>query len=62
MGLSNRRREDHVRYHNDMLTHVEQAGAELVRKTVGSVLGDLTFCILKDDDVSFLRKFMPISR
>ena len=38
MGLSNHRREDHVRYHNDMPAHVGQDGVELVRKTVGSVL------------------------
>ena len=36
------RREDHARYHNDMPAYVRQAGAELVRKTVRSVLGDLT--------------------
>ena len=36
----NRRRKDHVRYHNDVSTHVGQDGAELVRKTVRSILGD----------------------
>ena len=39
----NRRRKDHVRYHNDMPAHVGQDGAELVRKTVRSLLGDLTY-------------------
>ena len=33
--------DDHVRHHNDMLAHVEQSGAELVRKAVRSILGDL---------------------
>ena len=43
MRPSNHRREDHVRHHNDMPVHVGQAGSELVRKTVRSVLGDLAF-------------------
>ena len=30
MELSNRRREDHVRHHNDMPAYVGQAGVELV--------------------------------
>ena len=42
MGPSNHRREDHVRHHNDVPAHVGQTGAELVRKTVRSILGDLT--------------------
>ena len=43
MGSSNRRREDHVRHHNDMPAHGGQAGAEPGRKTARSVLGDLTY-------------------
>ena len=43
MELSNRRREDHVRHHNDMPAHVGQDGAELIQKTVGSVLDNLTY-------------------
>ena len=39
-----RRREDHVRHHDDMPAHVGQEGAEPVRKTVRHVLDDLTFC------------------
>ena len=42
MGLSNRRREDHVRHHNDLPAHVGRDGVELVRKTVRSVLDNLT--------------------
>ena len=37
-----RRRKDHVQHHNDVSAHVGQDGAELVRKTVRSLLGDLT--------------------
>ena len=39
----NCRRKDHVRHHNDVPAHVGQTGAELVRKTVRSILGDLTY-------------------
>ena len=35
-------REDYVWHHNDLLSHVGQTGADLTRKTVRSVLGDLT--------------------
>ena len=43
MGSSSRRREDHMRYYNDMSVHVGQDGAELIRKTVRSILGDLLY-------------------
>ena len=39
----NRRRKDHVRHHNDMSIYMGQVRAEPVRKTVESVLDNLTY-------------------
>ena len=45
----NCQRKYHVRHHNDMPAHVGQDGAELVRRTVRSVLDDLTYygCLVR---------------
>ena len=43
MDLSNCRKEDHSRNHNDVLAYVGHAGTELVQKTIQSIMGYPTF-------------------